>query len=63
MRAYGPQVLSERINKGRRDCGSHEWYRSKGETWLCYHCDVGKLIIETPNDSDRYGHMPGSVFK
>lgn len=27
--------------KGRRDCGAHEWYRAEGETWHCYHCEVG----------------------
>ncbi len=27
--------------KGRGDCGHHEWYRSEGETWRCYHCEAG----------------------
>jgi hypothetical protein len=27
--------------KGKHDCGAHEWYRESGDTWRCYHCEVG----------------------
>ncbi|MBN8866701.1 MAG: hypothetical protein J0H98_04030 [Solirubrobacterales bacterium] len=27
--------------KGKDDCDGHEWYRSDGDTWRCYHCEVG----------------------
>lgn len=27
--------------KGRSDCGDHEWYRAEGDTWRCYHCEIG----------------------
>ena len=41
LRTHLPYVLSDRIAKGRGDCGAHEWYRSEGTTWRCYHCVVG----------------------
>ena len=25
------------VPKGR-DCGDHDWYRSEGQVWHCYHC-------------------------
>ena len=27
--------------KGKGDCGNHEWYRSTAEEDRCYHCDAG----------------------
>jgi hypothetical protein len=27
------------VTKGR-DCADHDWYRSTGSTWHCYHCRV-----------------------
>ena len=44
LRTHLPYVLSDRIAKGRRDCGDHEWYRAEGETWHCYHCSVGRRL-------------------
>jgi hypothetical protein len=38
LRARLPHFLSDRIPKGRKDCGNHEWYRSRGSMWHCYHC-------------------------
>jgi hypothetical protein len=41
VRIHTPYVLSDRIPKGARDCGAHEWYLSEGTTWRCYHCVPG----------------------
>jgi hypothetical protein len=41
LRMRLPYFLSDRIPKGRKDCGHHEWYRSDDETLRCYHCEVG----------------------
>lgn len=43
LRALLPCFLAERIPKGLRDCGDHEWYRSDDGTSRCYHCEVGIL--------------------
>jgi len=51
LRAHTPYVVSDRIPKGRRDCGAHEWYRSEGSTWHCYHCAVGR---GTADDAERW---------
>lgn len=29
--------------KGTHDCGNHDWYRSKGNLFHCYHCEAGTL--------------------
>ena len=41
LRKKTPWVISERIPKGRRDCGHHRWYRSDDGTWRCYDCEPG----------------------
>jgi hypothetical protein len=41
LRGNLPGPLSDLFPKGKRDCGSHEWYRSSEDTDRCYHCDVG----------------------
>lgn len=34
-------VLGRFFPPGRRDCGSHEWFRADEETDRCWHCTVG----------------------
>ena len=43
IRRHLPWVLIElgMFPKGRRDCGSHEWYVEDEQTERCYHCRVG----------------------
>jgi hypothetical protein len=41
IRGRIPLALARLVPKGKQDCGAHEWYRSEGETWRCYHCQVG----------------------
>jgi hypothetical protein len=41
VRAHAPYFIADRIPKGRKDCGNHEWYRSDEYTDHCYHCEVG----------------------
>ena len=42
LRASLPYFLSDRIPKGPRDCGNHDWYRQDDRTDACYHCAVGR---------------------
>ncbi len=42
LRGVLPYFLSDRIPKGSRDCGNHEWYRQDDNTDACYHCEVGR---------------------
>jgi len=41
LRGHSPYVLSDRIPKGRADCGDHDWYRADAANDRCYHCLVG----------------------
>ncbi|MDI1459549.1 hypothetical protein QEZ54_01080 [Catellatospora sp. KI3] len=41
-------------DKGRRDCGDHDWYAGDGVVEHCYHCRVG----ERPYDP---AHFDGSA--
>ncbi len=53
LRANLPYPLSDRIPKGPRDCGNHEWYRRDEYYWDCYHCVVGvkEVLGEAPEDA------------
>jgi hypothetical protein len=42
LRKHLPQVLADRIGKGRQDCGKHEWYNQDGRVDSCYHCQPGR---------------------
>jgi hypothetical protein len=42
MRTWLPSRLMWLAPKGRRDCGSHEWYQESAEVDRCYHCVVGE---------------------
>lgn len=48
-RTYLPYFLSDRIPKGARNCGAHEWYLASEREWRCYHCVVG-VTHEDPSD-------------
>lgn len=39
--------LHRLVPKGA-DCGQHEWYRSQGDLWACYHCRVTKTEEPRP---------------
>lgn len=41
IRIHLPHVLSDRIPKGRYDCGAHDWYNADDVVERCYHCVVG----------------------
>ena len=41
LRGALPYVLANRIPKGSRDCGNHDWYCQDDTTDACYHCEVG----------------------
>lgn len=47
LRGHLPPWLSWVAPKGKSDCGNHEWYRSEGITWRCYHCEAG-VTEESP---------------
>jgi hypothetical protein len=48
LRRHLPWSLLWISPKGRRDCGWHEWYKRDDETWLCYHCEVGRTQFTDP---------------
>ena len=50
LRGVLPYVLSDRIPKGARDCGNHEWYRQDAQTYACYHCEVGHKAATPANE-------------
>lgn len=43
--------------KGRRDCGSHEWYREHADVWRCYHCQAGEYVGADPYVSELLAEM------
>lgn len=47
LRGRLPGPLSGLFPKARRDCGNHEWHRSEGDTWRCYHCEPG-VVHQSP---------------
>lgn len=44
LRGHLPYRLLWVAPKGKKDCGSHEWYRASGPVWHCYHCEPGIKI-------------------
>lgn len=53
LRIHSPYLLSDRIAKGRKDCGDHEWYFSGDGVDRCYHCLVGVRESELQRNSDN----------
>lgn len=41
LRRNLPYAISDRIGKGKSDCGKHGWYLSEPGLYRCYHCVVG----------------------
>lgn len=41
LRGHTPDVIAQRIPKGSRACGAHEWHRRDEATDACYHCEIG----------------------
>lgn len=68
LRANLPYLLSDRIPKGPKDCGNHEWYRRDEDHWDCYHCLVGvKEVIRedpkgTPSPATSPPRAPSETF-
>lgn len=63
LRGLLPYALSDRIPKGAKDCGNHEWYRQDEDTDACYHCDVGirqhvQDVAEDPRDAPPPPRVP-----
>lgn len=53
LRGHAPDVIAQRIPKGSRACGAHEWHRHDEATDACYHCEIGVRPhepIDTPVD-------------
>ncbi|BCY11752.1 hypothetical protein L3i22_068400 [Actinoplanes sp. L3-i22] len=44
LRRRIPWFLIDRgvADKGKGDCGDHEWYNSDNVVERCYHCSVGE---------------------
>lgn len=63
LRKLLPAAVAERIPKGPKDCGEHEWYRSDENTWLCYHCEPGVTHTSpwTPAEEARLGEELAAV--
>ena len=73
LRMHTPWVISERIPKGRHDCGNHEWYPATDGVWKCVHCEFGEtrknpwtpleqLSIKLAALSEIVGRANGSVL-
>lgn len=41
LRSTLPAWCMRLLPKGRRDCGDHDWYKSTGNLYRCYHCQPG----------------------
>ncbi len=53
LRASLPYFVSDRIPKGPRDCGKHDWYRQDAHTDACYHCQVGHRVRPSEAEPQR----------
>jgi hypothetical protein len=40
-------------NKGKRDCGDHDWYNADGVVEHCYHCWVGRRPYDPAHFESR----------
>jgi hypothetical protein len=49
MRGRLPGFFTERIRKGRLECGNHEWHRYSIEEARCYHCQA-RRSMRVPED-------------
>ncbi len=58
LRGNLPYVLSDRIPKGREDCGNHVWYRRDDEFEDCYHCDVGVRRVRATGETVERAPRP-----
>lgn len=54
LRGLLPWALSWRVNKGRGDCGNHQWYNADDVIAECYHCQVGHALASDvlPREQD-----------
>lgn len=61
LRGNLPYFLSDRIEKGSKDCGDHEWYNADGEFEHCYHCSVG--VRRMTEDQKRLAQQARREFE
>ena len=61
LRGRLPVALADRVPKGARDCGAHEWYRADGQTWRCYHCEPGVASSSPWSSEKQLQHTLGGI--
>lgn len=61
LRGRLPVVLADRVPKGARDCGDHEWYRADEQTWRCYHCEPAVALSSPWSSEEHLQHTLGGI--
>jgi ribosomal protein L37AE/L43A len=61
LRGRLPVALADRVPKGARDCGEHEWYRADAGTWRCYHCKPGLSRSSPWSSEEQLQHTLGGI--
>jgi hypothetical protein len=61
LRGRLPVALADRVPKGARDCGTHEWYRADQQTWRCYHCEPGAASSSPWSSEKQLQHTLGGI--
>lgn len=61
LRGRLPVSLADRVSKGGRDCGAHEWYRADAGTWRCYHCRPGITHFSPWTREEQLQHTLGGI--
>ena len=61
LRGRLPVALADRVPKGARDCGAHEWYRADAGTWRCYHCEPGVASSSPWSSEEHLQHTLGGI--
>ena len=61
LRGRLPAALADRVPKGRRDCGAHEWYRADEQAWRCYHCEPAIASSSPWTSEEHLQHTLGGI--
>jgi hypothetical protein len=61
LRGRLPIALADRVPKGARDCGAHEWYRADEQSWRCYHCEPGVASSSPWTREEQLQHTLGGI--
>ncbi|GEM_PF-1688677 len=61
LRGRVPVALADRVPKGARDCGAHEWYRADEQTWRCYHCKPALSRSSPWSSEEQLQHTLGGI--